>query len=255
MQQNMRAYHGCGNSFVITQYESSLDNPEKAKAICQHTYDGFILVKENPLEMVIYNQDGSLANMCGNGIRCFIHYCYDHKIINEFVNNVLTGSGIVKTIITSEHPFMVKVFMNEEQDNYLEKVNFPTQLDVNHHHYNAYLMNTGVWHMVIFPDCFEEAIDDAFDIFYLPIFQQKFNIDFVKNTNGQIYVKTYERGVGFTKACGTGVMATYLTLKKINNDLANEVEITTDGGIIRAGKSEDGPFIIGPSICTKINNK
>ncbi len=255
MQQNMSAYHGCGNSFVITKYESSLDNPEKAKMICQNMYDGFILVKENPLEMVIYNQDGSLADMCGNGIRCFIHYCYNQKIINQFVNYVLTGSGIVRTIITSVHPFMVKVFMNEEQYTYLGKIYFPIRLDVNRHHYDAYLMNTGVWHVVLFPTCFEEAIDDAFDIFYLPMFKQKFNIDFVKNTNGQIYVKTYERGVGFTKACGTGVMATYLTLKKINNNLENEVEIKTDGGIICAGKSEDGPFIIGPSICTKINNK
>ena len=77
-------YHGCGNDFVIV-HENWID-PSKIdaswiEAICdRHTgigADGFIIVKEHPLEMIYYNQDGSRAPMCGNGIRCFSQFCLE----------------------------------------------------------------------------------------------------------------------------------------------------------------------------------
>ena len=73
-------YHGTENSFLITTYEKKKDYQEIAKELCRGTNyntDGLLIVKSNPLEMVIYNRDGSEASMCGNGIRCFVHYCYD----------------------------------------------------------------------------------------------------------------------------------------------------------------------------------
>ena len=79
----MKIYHGLGNTFVIEDYNQKYDKPEMAIKMCNNEYDGLILVKTKPLEMIIYNKDGSLAKMCGNGIRCFIEYCYDKKIINS----------------------------------------------------------------------------------------------------------------------------------------------------------------------------
>ena len=95
---NISKYHGCGNNFVIIQEaelaeqlgvprgEESADAYAKfAARVCDESMgigaDGFIVVRTEPvLEMVFFNRDGSRAPMCGNGIRCFAHYCRDHKI-------------------------------------------------------------------------------------------------------------------------------------------------------------------------------
>ena len=84
-----------------------------------------------------------------------------------------------------------------------------------------------------------------------PEFQEWLNIDIVKITDQEVFVKTYERGVGYTKACGTGVAATYQILKKLGIINDESVEITTEGGKIIAGKNNMGPYIIGPSVCEK----
>ena len=78
-------YHGLGNDFIITEYQDDIDYKSLAISLTQEHLsigaDGFIVVKKNPLEMVFYNKDGSLAPMCGNGIRCFSHYCYKNRIV------------------------------------------------------------------------------------------------------------------------------------------------------------------------------
>ncbi len=76
-------YHGCGNDFIILTEEAagSRSRPGLAERICHRQLgvgaDGLIIVKQNPLEMVYYNSDGSRGPMCGNGIRCFAKYCFD----------------------------------------------------------------------------------------------------------------------------------------------------------------------------------
>ena len=82
-------------------------------------------------------------------------------------------------------------------------------------------------------------------------FQEWLNIDIVKITEQNVFVKTLERGVGYTKACGTGVAATYQILKKLGITKEESLEITTEGGKIIAGKNNTGPYIIGPSVYEK----
>ena len=54
----MKIYHGLGNTFVIEDYNQKYDKPEMAIKMCNNEYDGLILVKTKPLEMIIYNKDG-----------------------------------------------------------------------------------------------------------------------------------------------------------------------------------------------------
>lgn len=244
----MEIYSGCKNTFVITKYDKEKDNSNFAKMVCQNKYDGFILVKSNPLEMIIYNRDGSVASMCGNGIRTFIHYCNRHHILHHNVNIVQTKSGLIKTEIISNTPFMVKVWMNEPKILFHNKIYFPLEVNIHHHIYQVYIISTGVWHGVILSNDFDVAIQDVKDIYNHPLFNHEINIDFVSiHSFKEIYVKTYERGVGFTKACGTGVMAVYLTLRKLKMVLENDVDIRVDGGIIKVGMYKNEPYIIGPS--------
>ena len=97
-------YHGCGNDFIIVneaQFPISILSELIPKICDRHTgvgADGFILVKTDPLEMIYYNQDGSRAPMCGNGIRCFSKYCMDQGIVhrNSFPVKTLAGIKVVR---------------------------------------------------------------------------------------------------------------------------------------------------------------
>ncbi|MDR1028210.1 MAG: diaminopimelate epimerase [Clostridiales Family XIII bacterium] len=117
-------YHGCGNDFVIIDGRDARDAADDdaalarlATAACdRHTgigADGLILVKRNPLEMVIFNSDGSEAPMCGNGIRCFAHYCRDEGIVppERDAYIVRTLAGDMRVGIRSGDPFCAEINM------------------------------------------------------------------------------------------------------------------------------------------------
>ena len=86
-----------------------------ARTLCErHTgigADGMIIVKEDPLEMIFYNQDGSRAPMCGNGIRCFAAYCRDQGIEQRAHYAVQTLAGIQQVHVRTETPFQVEIDM------------------------------------------------------------------------------------------------------------------------------------------------
>ena len=107
-------YHGCGNDFVLVRASRVQDRDPAALArtLCErHTgigADGLIIVKEDPLEMIFYNQDGSRAPMCGNGIRCFAAYCRDQGIEQRAHYAVQTLAGIQQVHVRTETPFQVR---------------------------------------------------------------------------------------------------------------------------------------------------
>lgn len=247
----MKKYHGCGNSFIITQYNKKFENLKFIKDICKDV-DGFMMVKTNPLEMVLYNKDTSIAPMCGNGMRCFIHYCYDHNLLDSDENIVKTPSGNIYTKIIKKDSIQVYIGLNEEYYTYIDNKEYTNvPYIINDTTYKISLVNSGVWHGIVIPEDFEKALKDMVILREYPEFQEWLNIDIVKITEQNVFVKTLERGVGYTKACGTGVAATYQILKKLGIINDESVEITTEGGKIIAGKNNTGPYIIGPSVYEK----
>lgn len=229
--------HGCGNDFVIADYEENIDYSSLAIKICDRHIgvgaDGLILVKTNPLEMIYYNADGSRAPMCGNGIRCFSLYCYHNKIVSDLKFDVLTLAGIMKIEITSLDPFNVIVNMGKAiYDNKLIKayddLSFKGRtIKVNDLDVKIYSLFTGTIHTVIFVDDFsDKVLEYAKDISDFYLFKEKTNVNFVKVSNKEtIYVKTYERGCGWTFACGTGCCASAYVANELGlvNDNANVI--------------------------------
>ena len=68
-------YEGCGNSFLIVKFENDINYKFVAQRFClKYKVDGLIVFKMDPVEMFIFNKDGTEAMMCGNGIRCLMHY-------------------------------------------------------------------------------------------------------------------------------------------------------------------------------------
>jgi len=99
--------HGLGNDFVLIDcLNKSLGDSSflsyLAKRLCNRNFgigaDGLILILSSSkadLRMRIFNSDGSEAQMCGNGIRCFAKYAYENKLVSKNKFKVETLAGII----------------------------------------------------------------------------------------------------------------------------------------------------------------
>ena len=100
--------NGCGNDFVIIDKsefdKTGLSMSELAKKICDRNFgvgaDGMIIpnldsTAETDIAWYFYNSDGSTAQMCGNGMRCFAKYVTDKKLIDKKKFSVMTGAGVI----------------------------------------------------------------------------------------------------------------------------------------------------------------
>jgi diaminopimelate epimerase len=223
-------YHSCENSFLIVDDFNDEDSFVLVKRLCkEYETDGLLVLKKDPLEMLVFNKDGSEAKMCGNGIRCLMHYIYDK--FNAYKSTVIkTKAGIYNCEIISENPFISVVSLGngDYKDNIIKK-----DIVVKDKIFNITLFELGVLHAVVLSDNFNLDGEYILDIFNHPLLSGKANIDFVKPLNSNVFeVLTYERGVGFTKACGTGVAASGYVLHSLFQMDKNLTAICP-GGILK----------------------
>ena len=254
MKIRFRKYHGLGNDFILTRFIENINIQELVQSCCsRHTgigADGMIFVKEAPLEMVYYNQDGSRAPMCGNGIRCFAAYCFDEGINTDEVVPVqtLAGEKVVHRISTS--PFEVCVDMEKPvYDNSLidvsEDENVWKREVCGVDTYSLFMATT---HTVVF-------VDNAFDeknielgrcICHDSLFKKQTNVNFVQVIDDQhITVMTYERGCGITLACGTGACASVVVANKLGL-VKNVCEVQLKLGSLKI-EVKDHVYMSGPA--------
>jgi diaminopimelate epimerase len=172
-----------------------------------------------------YNNDGSVADMCGNGARCFARFV--QKLTGsakEFTFE--TGAGIISASFQGER---VTVSLTKPHDLKLEqKINLSVGTQPIHS------LNTGVPHAVLFvPDADQAMVQQlGQEIRRHPHFAPKgTNVNFVQQLGpGSIRVRTYERGVeGETLACGTGVTASALISAKLHQ-FTSPVKVQVQGG-------------------------
>lgn len=267
MQIPVSKYHGCGNDFIITSWDEVKDFPPETLedfiiSVCdRHTgigADGAIFVKENPLEMIYYNQDGTRADMCGNGIRCFARWCVDNQIADEGMFTVSTLAGDQVIALLSRDPFMVQVMMGKpdyspariqaDWPEDKELWNYPLEIDGKI--YPVYSMYMGTIHTVVF-------VDDAFDpklekvgeaICHHDLYTKQTNVNFVHVQDDQhISACTYERGCGMTLACGTGMCASAAAALK-ENKTGNHVDVQMKKGRLHIDIDTDGTvYMTGPA--------
>ncbi|MCK4308461.1 MAG: diaminopimelate epimerase, partial [Candidatus Atribacteria bacterium] len=107
MKINFIKMHGIGNDFILIDcLHKSLGDSSflsyLTKKLCDRNFgigaDGLMLIlpsSKADLRMRIFNFDGSEAQMCGNGIRCFAKYAYENKLISKNKFAVETLAGII----------------------------------------------------------------------------------------------------------------------------------------------------------------
>lgn len=222
--------HGLGNDFIIVeddQVPSQVPLESLVKTICHRHFgvgaDGFIVVApaDDPscaIQFKYYNADGSRAEMCGNGIRCFTRYVHDKNIVPQNTFRVETLAGVVVPHIKANN--MVAVDMGPPITD-PAKIPFTGALQgpVLDYLLDVFDGNTvpmatigmGNPHCLIFLNDLSVPLDPMTwgpIIEHHPLFPAKTNVEFCKLKNQHhIEVFVWERGVGPTLACGSGACA------------------------------------------------
>lgn len=214
--------HGTQNDFVlIFDPENKVSiSADQVRAICDRKSgigsDGFIRIcKENEKWFMDYrNSDGSIAEMCGNGIRVMAKYLIErgHQRAGIFPINTRDGAKFLSA------PEVGDITVNMGQ---IREVFGEITATTNGQTWSGYNIDMGNPHAVVFVD----SISQVGDLLQPPIvepadeYPDGVNVEFVEFLeNSELKMRVHERGVGETKSCGTGTCAVALaaTLKREN---------------------------------------
>jgi diaminopimelate epimerase len=220
---------GIGNDYIyINAIDDAISDPSALAIKMSDRHfgigsDGIILIMPSiraDFRMRMFNSDGSEAEMCGNGIRCFAKYVYDRGLTQKKEFSVETGAGI-KTLLLSIAEGKVSAVKVDMGAPMLERSEIPmkgpagnvinealTLKDGTVVHITAVSM--GNPHAVIFVDDTKTCPVHVYgpEIETHPLFPRRTNVEFVTVcSKNEVIQRTWERGAGETLACGTGASA------------------------------------------------
>jgi diaminopimelate epimerase len=245
---------GLGNDYIVVdskkQRISDQQIPKLAKKLCQRRFsigaDGLLLVYPSnvaDVKMRIFNADGSEAEMCGNGIRCFSKYCYENGIVLKNAFNVETLSGIKQIWLTikDSEVYSVKVDMGAPnwersalsmhgQGTFINET-----LEIDNKPYTITCLSMGNPHCIIFVEKVEEFPVNIIGpiVENYKAFPYRTNVAFVQILNrNELKVRVWERGCGETLACGTGTCAAVAAANRLGR-VNNNVTVHLLGGDLK----------------------
>lgn len=204
--------------------------------------------------MRIFNQDGTEAEMCGNGIRVLGKFLYEKNITTNTFLKIETLAGIKTINLIVENKTVVNVKVNMGIP-YFEAVRIPAylpkeengkqyhtiQIEIGKEKYDFDLVSMGNPHSVCFVDDLSKIDIDKIGAFVetYKYFPNKTNVEFVQIIDkNNLKVKVWERGVGRTISCGTGACASSVCAMK-RNLVNNNVTVQLDGGRLHISYDEE----------------
>lgn len=271
---NFVKMHGLGNDFIIinclgeADYISSKLYYSLSTKLCDRHFgigaDGIMLVlpsAQADVRMRIINSDGSEAEMCGNGIRCFARYVYEQGIVPKAVMNIETLAGIMVPHILLDEAGRVEQVEVDMGQPILEKADIPMvgvgqavgeTIQIEDKTFQITAVSMGNPHCVIFVDDVK-----SFPIEYWgprieksQYFPRKTNVEFVQVINEhEVIMRVWERGAAVTLACGTGACAT-TTACVLNNKTDRQICLHLDGGDlqVRWDEADNHLYMTGPAV-------
>jgi len=250
-------YQGAGNDFImINNLDGAIKlSPSEIVRICDRHFgigaDGVILVEKSDKPkadclMNYYNSDGTLAEMCGNGVRCTAKFYLEQTGNNNKELNIDTRAGIKKIICHEDNTYSVDMGVPN-----FKSSDFPsTPLKIEGFDFN--FVSMGNPHAItMVPNL--ESIDIKVigpKVENNSLFPNKINVEFVEKTKDDYYkVKVWERGCGETLACGTGACAVFAIIKsELGLASLNEIILEFPGGKLFLSQNEQGHVILrGPA--------
>ena len=192
--------------------------------------------------MLFYNADGTAAEMCGNGVRCICRYGYENALAGD-VQHVETPAGPVTGWRRDDKLYTVQL-----NDPTVLKTCVPAEVDgVTYACFYVELGNPGLPHAAVEVPGLRDAEEQALKelgraLRYHPAFPKGANVTFYEFApDGQLYARTYERGVeDFTLACGTGAASLVTALTALERVDGWDVPVNMPGGTLTVTVERDG---------------
>ena len=260
--------HGLGNDFLLFEDDGSgCDWNRIAQDLCRRRLsvgaDGILVVLPSEtadIRMRIFNPDGSEAEMCGNGIRCFAKYAYEHGIVRKQQMTVQTMAGVMVPRLKLEANKVTEITVDMGKPGFERALmpmtgagsTFDVPIVAAGQEVILSALVMGAPHAIVLTNSIDALNTAALGpaIENHPIFPNRINVDFVQVLDpNNIRVLTWERGAGFTLACGTGSSASVvacrqkgLTDRSVNVHLAAGrlfIEYLEDGRVMMTGPAEE----------------
>lgn len=273
MEIEFTKMHGLGNDFVVIDainQDINLD-AEQVQFIANRNFgvgcDQLLLVEKSDsadadFRYRIYNNNGSEVEQCGNGARCFATFVQAEGLTNKKEIPVLTCNG--RIVLNIENNGDVTVDMGKPIFNptdipfKAEQLQQNYELIIENETFNFSAISMGNPHAVLFVDDVEaaevERIGKALQ--NDSHFPNSVNVGFMQILNStQVKLRVYERGVGETKACGSGACAAVVA-GQIQGLLDNTVETQLLGGNLSIHwAGEQNPVMMTGSTSTVFKGK
>jgi diaminopimelate epimerase len=223
--------HGLGNDYVyVSLFDQRVDDPAAlARAISDRHRgvgsDGLILVAP-PTEagahvrMIMFNADGSRAEMCGNGIRCLAKLAYERGLARANPLRVQTDRGVLSLDLTVDRDSRVTRVRVDTGEPILEPRRIPVDLEGDRVVAQPIrfagttrpmtCVSMGNPHAIFFESDLAAVplAEWGPQIERHPLFPERINVHFVQVLGSDaLKMITWERGTGVTQACGTGAAA------------------------------------------------
>jgi diaminopimelate epimerase len=249
--------HGTENDFLIlfdpqgAQQIAPLDIAKMCNRATGIGADGFIrIIKKSEKWFMDYrNSDGSIAEMCGNGIRVMARYLVERGYQPEGIFAIDTRAGIKHLRVPQEGDISVNMGQVVDEMEEIEVIH-------NGRSWNGFNISVGNPHAVVFVDSLDEvgSLAQAPTVNPPSSYPEGVNVEFVELTGAnEAKMRVHERGVGETRSCGTGTCAVALAASLHSKQKLPAVwTIYPPGG--RLIVDLDGHFnatLIGPAVLIK----
>ncbi len=221
--------HGAGNDFVVV-YRTDLPpsaGPSDAVAICDRRTgvgaDGVLVVGDDPPSMEVWNADGSVAEMCGNGLRCVVRRLVeDGRWPGGGDGAVQTGAGPVHAELAGGDEVKVGIAVPRLIDG------DPVDVDG----VRGHRVDLGNPHFVVFTD--DDLMTFGPRLEAHPAFPDRTNVEQVTvRPDGALQMRVWERGVGETPACGSGACAAAVAAAATSRVSGRVIDVWNPGGRLR----------------------
>ncbi len=255
---------GTGNDFIIIDERKESEKFEHLYKSDQVTRsqitenlcgtfgtDGVMFVLESDVadvKMRIFNADGTEAMMCGNGLRCFGRYTLDDMGIDKIRVETAQAEYSVKRVPdfnTYLEGFEIllnniKAFGKTEQSKALEN-QFDSKYAYDFEFFTiSNLHVVSIQEKTIPEDVVLSEIGGYANSSESP-FELGVNVNFCTVLDeDKLYVRTFERGVGITKSCGTGMTSSVTRYARDQKRFSKWIDVFNDGGMIRCNVEEVG---------------
>jgi diaminopimelate epimerase len=228
---------GLGNDFIVLE---GSDKPDTADVVrlCDRRFgvgaDGLLLVAPGPpVVMDYWNADGSPAEMCGNGLRCVARYARDRGWADTSEFDVDTPIGLRKVRV-GEGPVAVEIgpVLIEGQETIGGEV--------------YHLVDTGNPHAV-------RLVEDPDTVDLASVgpmvareagFDAGCNVEVMKVDDDGVTMRVWERGIGETLACGTGMVAVAAVALDGKD---GRIDVVTRGGTGQVEIESKNAWLTGPA--------